>query len=261
LSNQLPNHCVATDYHFDIKAQPLHDFKIPVSITKSDAIIPMNVCDTPPQRFGIAINGVVFDPEDIAIWIKEKGCIENDGTKDCGGTRWQVDAAIFDDPARMCSNTLDMDDHLGHTQDSGKYHYHKLTAQTVAAITHVKEEDLPKQMTLVGWSFDGYPVYWKYGRVSKDAPLLTMKSQYTPTGVRMTSAYDTLTMPKLDKYAKGVFTNDWVFDPKSTGDEALDECNGRMCYSAELGRVSYCYFLTDQYPYIPRCHRAVSFEK
>src|SRR5438874_305762 len=29
---------------------------------------PVTVCSKPPQRFGVALNGVVFDPEDVAIW-------------------------------------------------------------------------------------------------------------------------------------------------------------------------------------------------
>lgn len=71
---------------------------------------------------------------------------------------------------------LDMDNHIAHTQKGGLYHYHKLTTQTAAAIAQVQEASLPKRMTLVGWAFDGFPVYWKYGQLKQGGELITMKS-------------------------------------------------------------------------------------
>ena len=61
-------------------------------------------------------------------------------------------------------------------QKGGLYHYHKLTTQTAAAIAQVQEASLPKRMTLVGWAFDGFPVYWKYGQLKQGGELITMKS-------------------------------------------------------------------------------------
>jgi hypothetical protein len=197
-SNQFPNHCVAQDYAFDIEAQPVYDFKIPRVPITSVSFRYLDVCDAPPQRFGIAVHGVVLDPEAIAIWIRPLDCIENDGETGCDGSRvrWQVDAAAIDDATLMCVAGLDMDHHVAHTQEDGKYHYHKLTAQTVSAMTGVVETDLPTRMTLVGWAFDGYPVYWKYGQISKGGPILTMKSQYNTTKGPRVTAWDA-TMPSL----------------------------------------------------------------
>ena len=91
--------------------------------------------------------------------------------------RWQLNAGGNIRPWWMCCEEaqLDMDNHIAHTQKGG-LDYHKLTTQTAAAIAQVQEPCLPKRMTLVGWAFDGFPVYWKYGQLKQGGELITMKS-------------------------------------------------------------------------------------
>src|SRR5262249_31226655 len=67
-------------------------------------------------------------------------------------------------------------------------------------------------------------------------------------------------VPDLKRYPLGTFVNDWVYT-KGTGNTALDECNGKECYSPDLGKLTYCYFITEEFPYIPRFFRGTPHEK
>ena len=67
-------------------------------------------------------------------------------------------------------------------------------------------------------------------------------------------------MPDVKKFPLGTFVNDYEYT-KGTGDGALDECNGKECYSPELDKITYCYFITEEFPYIPRCFRGTPTEK
>jgi hypothetical protein len=54
----------------------------------------------------------------------------------------------------------------------------------------------------------------------------------------------------------GSFEQDWVFDATSTSSSKghLDACNGRYGVTPESPTTSvYHYFITDAYPYVPRC--------
>ena len=50
----------------------------------------------------------------------------------------------------------------------------------------------------------------------------------------------------------GAFVQDYNF-VAGAGD--LDECNGRMCITPEFPRGTYAYFLTEDWPVIPRGFR------
>ncbi len=50
----------------------------------------------------------------------------------------------------------------------------------------------------------------------------------------------------------GTFGRDYLYLP---GLGNLDECNGRVTKTPEYPQGTYAYFLTDDYPIIPRCLR------
>jgi len=273
-ANGIPNHCVENaGYYNKAIAKQYYDFKMTISPSAVALTTKVTVCKTPdPQRFGVALNGVPFDPEDVAIWTetptkfcgggkKKGGCIDNipvDVTEiptnfweDCKSVRWQVDpeTKYVNLSSIMCCPEADlkMDDCFGHTQDHGQYHYHKLTDKTAAAIAGVPVTSLPHRMTLVGWAFDGFPVYWKYGTLTDTdkGDIITMTSSWTLKKARDAGGPD----PK-GGFPLGTFVNDYEY---TKGKGTLDECNGRYCYSPDLHKAIYCYFLTEEFPYIPRC--------
>jgi hypothetical protein len=287
-ANGIPNHCVEDDFYHSAIAPQHYHFKVPLDPEPPKAKgspTPVTVCSKPPQRFGVALNGVPFDPEAVAIWLEQENtcpggkkdtytdCIDNVPVSDeelknhCSTVRWQLDAAIdatTADTYMCCSGAeLDMDDHIAHTQKGGLYHYHKLTAQTAAAIAGVDSRCLSKRMTLVGWAFDGFPVYWKYGQLKKGGDVITMQSGWTASeNVRRqaTKAGGAPVPDNFKKYPAGTFVNDYEYT-QGKGDTALDECNGKECYSPDLDKITYCYFITEKFPYIPRCFRGTPNEK
>src|SRR4030095_3778772 len=107
---------------------------------------------------------------------------------------------------------LDMDNRIAHTQDLGQYHYHKLTAETAAAVAGVSVDSLSNRMTLVGWAFDGFPVYWKYGKLTEYGHVLIMRSGWKASENVRRKAAKAGGAPVPDdfnKYPAGTFVNDY----------------------------------------------------
>ena len=87
---------------------------------------------------------------------------------------------------------------------------------------------------IVGWAYDGSPIYGPYGFESPTGGVIKrMRSSYVPT----TSDSN---RPSLSSFPQGSFVNDWVYD--GSGD--LDEHNGRFCVTPEYPDGVYAYFTT-----------------
>jgi len=100
------------------------------------------------------------------------------------------------------------------------------------------EDDFSEKSTvahspIVGWAYDGCPIYGPYGYSS-------------PTGGairRLTPSYTLATKsnrPPTSIYSLGFFINDWEY----TADGDLDEYNGRFCKTPEFPDGVYAYFCT-----------------
>jgi hypothetical protein len=48
----------------------------------------------------------------------------------------------------------------------------------------------------------------------------------------------------------GTFVQDWIYWP---GKGHLDDCNGRLAITPDYPEGTYAYFLTDTFPFVPRC--------
>ncbi|QXD24773.1 YHYH protein [Opitutia bacterium ISCC 51] len=179
---------------------------------------------TPVERqpFGVAINGVPFDPGTAEYWR---------GDMDSG---WIYDA--------LSGNiNLGIDSSNGHVQPTGAYHYHGIPNGLV------KLSDNSQGMILVGYASDGFPVYAFHGyndpsdkksALTKAKPSFKLKEGIRPDG------------PK--GYYDGTFVQDWEY-VEGYGD--LDECNGRFGVTPEYPEGIYHYYLTETYPFIPRYTR------
>ena len=125
---------------------------------------------------------------------------------------------------------LGLDASNAHVQPTGLYHYHGVPEGYLDMV--MTDED----MLQVGWAADGFPMYH------------THSGQYR-------SGYELLDRRADGSTPDGTFTQDFVF--ANTGN--LDVCNG-----AWLDDATYAYFITDEFPYIPRCLNGVpdaSFDK
>jgi hypothetical protein len=204
-----PNSIREQDYHFELPIHPaMADQPISVETT---------------HLFGIALNGVVFDPGTANYWHNDRSSI------------WHTEAIVEG------RREFGLDLNNAHVQPNGAYHYHGIP------IGLVKQLGGDGKMTQVGWAADGYPIYNEFGPQDAANPAsatVKLRSSYRlKTGERPGGAsgpggaYD------------GSYTGDYEFVPGS-GD--LDEKNGRTGPTPEFPQGTYYYVLTEGFPYIPR---------
>jgi hypothetical protein len=198
-------------------AQQQYEFHVPANPKVAEKTTPLRM-----QPFGIAVNGVVFDPGAAEWWN--------------GDRNWQYE------PLMMTPLFLGVDSSHAHVQPNGAYHYHAIPTALVFALTEGKEK-----MVIVGWAADGFPIYNTLGHAdSKDvaSPLKILKSSYrVKMGERAGGPGG-----KYD----GKFLADYEF-VAGLGD--LDECNGRFGVTPEYPDGIYHYVLTEQFPFVPRMYR------
>ncbi|MGV3662873.1 MAG: YHYH protein [Prosthecobacter sp.] len=193
-----------------------YDYKVPLHPRVAAQPTPFRM-----QPFGIAVNGVVFDPFAAEWWNRDP----NSG--------WQYE------PHGGAIN-LGLDNSNAHVQPNGAYHYHGIPNGMVEKLGGGKS-----RMTLIGWAADGFPIYgpWAYSDakdasspLKKLAPSYAIKKGQRPAG-SPGGRYD------------GAFVQDYEY---LAGSGDLDESNGREGVTPEFPEGTYYYVLTDAYPFIPR---------
>jgi hypothetical protein len=172
-----------------------------------------------PQPFGVAVNGVVFDPL-AAEWYERD--------RDSG---WTLEAI---GPGR----SLGLDANLAHVQPTGAYHYHGLP--TALAGRHAGSTHSP----LLGWAGDGFPIYGPYGYADPADPASGV-AQLRPSYRLRTGRRSGGPGGAFD----GTYTEDFEFID-GLGD--LDVANGRFAVTPEYPQGAYHYVLTSAFPFVPR---------
>jgi hypothetical protein len=258
-SNGIPNHPTG---QFPSRGNPnriaAQEHKFRVTLTPKASDKPTSIRH---DLFGVAVNGVPFDPGTAEFWNNDRRSIWN----------YEALAGAMD---------LGIDQNQAHVQPGGVYHYHGIPTGLMDVITTVggaktratndvsRDDDgavelaaakdgakaMPLTrngaMVLVGYAADGFPIYGPMAHANADAAtgaLRAMKSSYKlkqgerPGGDRGPGG-------KYD----GKFTADFEY-VKGSGD--LDECNGRVGVTPEYPQGTYYYVLTDDFPFIPRFWR------
>lgn len=193
--------------------------------------------EVPLGAIGVLINGTLFENySDAMSWM-------NAGVWWRNANVWELDG--FD-----CAR--------GHPQGTA-YHHH----QNPVPFDNVNnpESDICDQFPseglytvdptvhspLIGFAFDGFPLYGPYGYVSPMDPssgVHRIKSSYGLRDIteRTTLADGTSVSPgpSLENFALGAFREDFEF--KGNGD--VDEHNGRFCVTPEYPCGIYAYFAT-----------------
>ncbi|SHM75065.1 YHYH protein [Roseibium suaedae] len=169
--------------------------------------------------FGIALNGVLFDPGTAEFWQNDRR------------SGWNYEAL-----GGACE--LGLDQYNAHVQPDGTYHYHGVPEGLMSA------RGTDGAPALLGYAADGFPIYGPYGYASSTGSggLVKLKSSY-----RMKQG--SRSGGPGGRY-NGKFTQDWTYAAAS-GD--LDQCNGRFAVTREYPEGTYHYVLTDSFPFIPRC--------
>jgi hypothetical protein len=179
------------------------------------------------RAFGIGVNGVPFDPG-AAEWYL--------GNQEGNWQYEPLSGAI----------ALGLDGNHAHVQPSGAYHYHGLPTLLL--------QDLDLQSTrhspLVGWAADGFPIYALYGYQNSSDP--TSKVVLLQSGYQLRAGKRPSGKGNPGGSYDGTFVQDYAF---RGGLGRLDECNGRFTVTPEFPQGTYAYFLTENWPVIPRCYK------
>ena len=182
--------------------------------------------------FGFAINGVPFDPGAAEFYAGQFG------------SKWQYEPL---------SGAIDLgiDVSHAHVQPNGAYHYHGLPTDLLGKARLSPDAHSP----LIGWAGDGFPIYAVYGYADandRESSIVKLRSSYRlksgsrPGGDQPGGKFD------------GTFVADYEY-VDGLGD--LDECNGRRTATPEYPDGTYAYFLTEQWPVIPRLFRGTPSEE
>ena len=213
-------------------------------------------------NIGVFINGVaLFDYRDGVSWDPSTNALcGGPGNPPCPGgpgatMDWNRDAI----PAEMAG----FDCSKGHPA-MGNYHHHqnpsafKLDLNVVSTICNLYDADglytidSTQHSPLIGFAYDGYPIYGAYGYANTDGTggIARMKSSYQLRNMTQRS-----NGPAVDAtYFLGYFREDYEYIAQ-TAEDRLDEHNGRFCITPEYPNGTYAYFATvdanwnSAYPY------------
>jgi hypothetical protein len=198
-----------------------YSFKFPANPEPAEQIT--SVYGTP---FGIGLNGVVFDPGTAEYW---------NGDRSSGWNYEALGGAV----------QLGVDENHAHVQPNGAYHYHGLPT----GLMDMQGFESGEHSTQIGWAADGFPMYALYG----------YDGENTSKIIRHTSSYqlkagDRPMQPDAPggEY-DGAFVQDYEYVPNLG---TLDECNGTWTVTPEFPDGTYAYFLTEEWPVIPRAFKA-----
>jgi hypothetical protein len=226
-TNGYPNHPIGNfpnkNCPYSVGYQEEFSFKVPLNPVKANSI--QSIYDR-YIRFGVALNGVPFDPAGPAWDIEGNWHFEvlsKEGKKYLGVDQNNAHVQPYDRPG-------------GPSEKYGEYHYHGFPKGLFKKLAKITDQD----MVLVGYSADGYPIY-----ISKNDKF---RSSYRLKRGKRTPFYKNLPAPQGNY--DGTFVEDYEF-VKNSGD--LDMCNGRYGITKEYPKGTFYYMITKEFPYIPRC--------
>lgn len=179
---------------------------------------------TPLGHIGVWSNGVsIFNAKDAASYQNAKVWNQN---------AILVEGASFDN----C---------LGHPAPNGEYHHH-LNPRCL-----YDSKDSAKHSPIIGYSFDGYPIYGAFGFANPDGTgnITRMRSTFRLRSVTDRTTLSDGTVLSANQYGPaigaqyplGYYIEDFEI-VQGIGD--LDEHNGRFCVTPEYPAGTYAYFVT-----------------
>lgn len=209
----------------------------------------------------VFINGVLwYDYQDGVAWDSDAEALcggpGNDACDRRGTFDWHRDAVLAERNAFDCSK--------GHPA-MGEYHHHQnptafdADKEVLSQICNTYASDglyvldSTVHSPLIGFAFDGFPIYGAYGYENVDGTgdIVLIRSSY-----ELTTATTRENGPDVDEtYVLGYFREDYLYDEKNATNY-LDEHNGRFCITPEYPNGIYAYFATVDdnwnatYPYI-----------
>jgi hypothetical protein len=239
-------------------------FKLPLNPVQNTGV----ATATTGGNIGLFINGVaLFDYRDGVSWQNSTSTLKGGPLGGMGDGAWNRDAVVGERLGFDCSKAHPA---------MGNYHHHQnpsafsldlkviSTVCTLYAADGLYAIDSSKHSPLIGFAYDGFPIYGAYAYKNADGTgeIIRMKSSYTLRNIttRTTNASGTAVTAGPDvstTYSLGYFREDYQYNVTSTATpDYLDEHNGRFCKTPEYPNGIYCYFATvdenwnSAYPYV-----------
>jgi len=111
-----------------------------------------------------------------------------------------------------------------------------LYGKTDLKVVNGVEENSTDHSPIIGWAYDGNPIYGPYGYIKKSGGIVSqMKSGYS-LSIKQNR-------PSLSAFPAGFFAEDYSYF-SSDDETVLDEKNGRFCVTPEYPNGTYAYFAT-----------------
>ncbi len=186
----------------------------------------------------------------VGVWKNGVSIFNSLDANSYGGLGyWNQNAYVFEGSS--------FDNCLGHPAPGGEYHHH-VSPKCLYDIT-----DGTHHSPIIGYAFDGYPIYGAYGYADTSTTGGTVKRMNSSFQLRTTMVHrDTLPDgtvlspadygPDVSVTPLGSYQEDYTF---IAGSGDLDVHNGRWCHTPEYPAGTYAYFVTidaslaPQYPY------------
>jgi hypothetical protein len=157
----------------------------------------------------------------------------------------------------------------------GNYHHHqnpsayKLDKNVISTVCNLYDADglyaidSAVHSPLIGFAYDGYPIYGAYGYKNADGTggIVRIKSSYALRAITTRTTYadgsSVTAGPAVSTtYPLGLFREDYQYNATSAATpDYLDQHNGRFCVTPEYPAGTYAYFCTvdanwnSAYPY------------
>lgn len=238
-------------------------FKIPLNPVQNTG----TPTSTTGGNIGIFINGVaLFDYRDGVSWRNSTNSLAGGPLGGMGDGVWNRDAIVAERQGFDCAK--------GHPA-MGNYHHHQnpsafnLDLNVISTVCNLYVADglyaidSTKHSPLIGFAYDGFPIYGAYGYKNADGTggIVRIKSSYKLRTISTRTTYadgsPVTAGPAVNAtYPLGLFREDYEYVPTSTATpDYLDAHNGRFCITPEYPAGTYAYFCTvdagwnSAYPY------------
>ncbi|MCB9196090.1 MAG: YHYH protein [Flavobacteriales bacterium] len=212
-------------------------------------------------EIGIWINGVaMYDYRDGVSYSNSSGQDAGGPLGGSGDGVWNRDAIVAEREGFDCSKGHPSPVFQGPNLVGGTYHHHQNPSAFNLDLVELSDVcDLyvsdglytinsNVHSPLLGYAFDGFPVYGPYGYANADGTggIVRIQSSYQLRNITVRTHYydgtDVTDGPPVNStYPIGYYREDYEFNT-SFGD--LDEHNGRFCVTPEYPGGIYCYFAT-----------------
>lgn len=223
---------------------------------------------TTAGTIGVFINGVsLFDYRDGVSWKNSTGA--EAGGPIPGGPGdgvWNRDAIPAEKLGFDCAKGHPAGTNYHHHQNPSAFNLDQVVISTVCNLylaDGLYVIDSTVHSPLVGFAYDGFPIYGAYGYKNADGTggITRMKSSYTLRSITVRNTYadgsSVAAGPPINTtYPLGRYREDYQYNPTSAATpDYLDEHNGRFCVTPEYPLGTYAYFCTvdanwnSYYPY------------